>query len=290
MEIESINVKKIIGIFGFICCLILAGCSGGGGESQVSTSPISDGNTQNLVRTTEIIISLEGLLVSQATAQSKSMIRKAILPNLGAIQLEITAQGLAPLILNFGPESKTAKIQLAIGHQYVIRVIALDTSGDIISEGSANLDLLAEPNPGEPPQVSVKMKPVDPSDIQIKILPDGGNVFPGQLIYAYLSQKGKIHYKVNDEGFHTHDNALSTDGQNLTTENGVPIQLSGRTGDVIKLTYLAEDLEGKSSPIKTANFSITLPSSFEAMEFGVVKSSKMTSPDFVLYHVNPVNR
>ena len=286
---NSSRLNLITKLFGLTICLVLVGCSGGGG-GQSSTTTAGGGTEVHSVRTTEIIISLEGLLAPRAIAQSKSMIRKTLLPNLGAIKLEITAPNLEPLVLNFGPDSKTAKVQLNIGHRYVIRVTAIDTSGEVISQGSADLDLLAEPTPGNPPKVSVKMEPANPSNIQTTLFPNGGNVLPGQLIYAALNQAGKIYYKINDGNFESHEFDSSTVGQSTSTENGIPIQLGGNPGDIVNLKYLAEDLDGKSSTLQSVDFAITNPASFVAMDLAVVKNSIMTSPDFELLQTNPLTR
>jgi len=271
-----------------LALLAMAGCSGGGGSESSGQTPLSE-SSQNSNQKVDITISLEGLLSSRIS-QSSSRVRKALFPNLGALRLEITADGLEPIILDFSPSSKTANVQLNVGFRYSIRVLALDSSGVTIAEGNANLDLLVAPQAGQSPNVTVKLQTVNPSNIRASLWPDGGNILPGQPVYAYLNQEGRIHYKINDGEFQVLENVPSTAGQNTTIHNGIPIEIPGNAGDLVNLKFIGEDLEGRTAPIESADYSILLPTSFQPIDVAVVKSTRMTSTDFEVFQVIPVHR
>jgi|GEM_PF-998059 hypothetical protein len=275
-------------IFIFLLPLLgILGCSGGGGASGPSQT--SEGTAQESNQKVDIIINLEHIL-SSGVARSTSRIRKSLFPNLGSLRLEISAEGLETLVLNFSPTASNASAKLSVGFRYTIRVIALNSSGEIIAEGTANLDLLVQPQQGQTPEVKVILETVNPSNIQAKTWPGSGNILPGQPIYIYLNQPGRLHYAFNGGSFEAIDDVPSTAGQRTTAENGMKIQPPGQAGETVSLRFLGEDEEGRTGEIQAAQFQIVLPTTFQAIDVAVVRSTRMTSADFSVSQIIPVNR
>ena len=242
-----------------LCSLLaLSGCGSGGSGGTSSSEQGEAGTTvaSPIPRQVGIVIEFEKFFLRQSRASAGTVSRsvsRSIFPNLQAFRLEISAPGQDTQSLTFDGSSTAANIKLAVGFIYTIRVIALGLNNSIIAQGEANLDLLEAPAPGFKPKVTIKLEIANPSDMRASVWPSSGNLLPGQNIYFFLNQNGKIHYSINGSPFEILENLLSTAGQTEGPENGRAVAIHGEAGGDIEVRYMGEDLEGNLSEIKQAH-------------------------------------
>jgi len=282
---------KLVSVIAILLPLLLTGC-GGGGNKVTFNDGASAPAPNNAKQSIEVQLDLDKLFIRQARRKvaNQSKVQKSLFPNLANYELVITAPGLPTETHSIPATQNSTSLRFIIGFVYSIEVRARALNGSLIAQGRGNLNLEVAPQDNVVPRVALTLEAKDQTAIISSVYPEGGSILPGQSIYLYLNQPGSLHVSVNGGPFNLIEGIPSTAGQQHTAQNGTPFQVSGTEGDIIQIRYGGEDVDGVVEDLNQVEFQLVRISGFQPLQASAANSPVMTSENYGVAQLLPVQR